>query len=69
MYDWPRYLALFCSEKYDAIYNRIRYLASQKSSISDFFFHQFAKVNVDSYDSLPIEKRLILHNVTTTIYF
>ena len=27
------------------------------------FSHSFAKIKVDSYDSLPAEKRLTLHNV------
>ena len=30
LYDWTRYLVLFGLEKYDAIYNTIRYLRSQK---------------------------------------
>ena len=30
--DGTRYLVLFVPEKYDAIFNRIRYLISQKSS-------------------------------------
>ena len=33
IYDGTRYLTLFGSEKYDAIYRRIRYLTSLKSSI------------------------------------
>ena len=28
-----------------------------------FFSHFYAKIKVDSYDFLPIEKTLILHNV------
>ena len=56
VYDGPRYLTLFASEKHDAIYNRIRYLISLKSSIKYIFFHYFAKIKIDSYDSLPIEK-------------
>ena len=28
-----------------------------------FFFYYFAKIKLDSYDSLPIEKTLTLHNV------
>ena len=32
-----------------------------------FFSHYIAKVKVDSYDSLPIEKILTLHNVTIHI--
>ena len=68
IYDGTRYLTLFGSENYDAIYNRIRYLISLKSSITYIFSHYFAKMKVDSYDSLPIEKRLTLHNVIILIH-
>ena len=61
IYDGTRYLALFGSEKY-VIYNRIGYLISLKSVITYILSHYFAKIKVDSYDSLPIEKRLTLHN-------
>ena len=63
IYDGTSYLTLFGSEEYKAIYNRIRYLICQKSGITYIFSHYFAKIKVDSYDSLPIEKRLTLHNV------
>ena len=63
VYDGTRYLTLFHSEKYDYIYNRIRYLISLKSSITYFLSHYYAKINVDSYTSLPIEKTLTLHYV------
>ena len=33
VYDGTRYIVLFRPEKYDVIYNRIRYLVSQKSDI------------------------------------
>ena len=63
IYDGTRYLALFDSEKYEAIYDRIRYLVSLKSVITYIFSHYFAKIKVNSYDSLPLGKRLTLHNV------
>ena len=63
IYDENRYLKLFGSEQYEAIYNRIRYLIGQKSDIIYIFSHYLAKVKVDSNDSLPIKKRLTLHNV------
>ena len=63
IYDGTRYLTLFGSEKYYAIYDRIRYLLSLKSGITYVYSHYFGKIKVDSYDSLPLEKRLILHNV------
>ena len=54
--DGTRYLTLFGTKKYDAIYDRIRYLMSVKSSIIYIFSHYFAKIKFDSYDSLPIGK-------------
>ena len=63
IYEGTRYLRLFGTEKYDAIYDRIRYYKSLKSSITYFLSHYFAKMKVDSYDSLPIEKTLTLYNV------
>ena len=53
---------MFGSEKYDAIYDRIRCLIKLKSGITYIFSHYFAKIKIDSYDSLPIEKILTLHN-------
>ena len=67
IYDETRYLTLFGSENYDAIYNRFRYLISLNSSITNIFSPYFAKIKVGSYDSLPIEKRLTLHNVIILI--
>ena len=63
IYDKTRYLTLFGSEKYHASYSRIRYLLSLKSGIKYIFSHCFVKVKVGSCDSLPLEKRLTLHNV------
>ena len=61
IYDGTRYLRLFGSENYDAIYNRIRYLISLKSSITYIFSDYFVEIKVHSYYSVPIEKRLTLH--------
>ena len=41
IYDGTRYLALFSAKRYDAIYERIRYLISEKSGITDSFSHIF----------------------------
>ena len=38
-------------------------LISQKKSHHIYFFSLYAKLKVDSYDSLPIAKRLTLHKV------
>ena len=67
IYDGTRYLTLFGTKKYDAIYNKIRYLVSIKSGTIYTISHYFTKIKVDSYDSLPIEKTLTLHNVIILI--
>ena len=67
IYDGTRYLALLGPEKYDVIYNEIRYLINIKSSITYIFSSYFAKIKVDSSDSSPIEKRLILKVVIILI--
>ena len=43
VYDGNRHLTFFGSEKYDAIYNRIRYLLELESGITYVFFLQFWK--------------------------
>ena len=56
IYDGTTQLTLSGSEKYDTIYNRIRYVISLKSGITHIFSHYFTKIKVDSFNSLPIEK-------------
>ena len=63
VYDGTRYLVLSDSEKYDAIYNRIRYLISGKSDIANVISHNYARTKVDSYNYLSLENTLSLHNV------
>ena len=66
-YDETRYLVLFGSEKYDFIYNRIRYLIGIKISIKYVIYHNYAKTKVDSYDSIPLEKTMTFHSVIILI--
>ena len=56
IYDRTRHLTLLGNKKYNTIYNKIRYLISIKSGITCTISHYFAKIKVDSYDSLHIEK-------------
>ena len=59
--DETRYLVLFGAEKYDFIdfiYNRIRYLIEVKSGITYVISHDYAKIKIDSYDYLPLEKNI-----------
>ena len=65
--DLLELIALFGSEEYDTIYDRIRCLISLKSGITYIFSHYIIKIKVDSYDSLPTEKILTLHNVAVLI--
>ena len=55
-YDGLRYLVLFGDEKYDFIYNTIRYFIGVKSGIAYVISHNYAKIKPDSYASLPLEK-------------
>ena len=52
---------------FDKICNKINYLLSEKSGITDSINHNFGKIRIDSYDSLPIEKILTCHNVIILI--
>ena len=67
VYDGTRYLVLFGSEKCDSIYNRIRYIISIKRGITYTTSHNYAKIKVDSYNSLSLEKRITICNVITLI--
>ena len=51
-----RYLILFGAEKYDFIYNRIIYLIGVTCGITCVISQNYAKIKVDSYDSLPLKK-------------
>ena len=59
VYDASRYLVLFGSEKYDFIYNRIRYLIGIKSGITYVISHNYAKIKV--------EKTMTFHNVLVLV--
>ena len=59
-YDGTRGLVLSRSEKYHFICNRIRYLIGVKIRITYVTSHNYAKIKVDSYDSLPFHNIIIL---------
>ena len=67
VYDGTKYLVLFGNEKCDYIYNGIRYLRSLKSDITDVISHKYAKIKVDSYNSLPLEKAMAFYSFTRFI--
>ena len=49
------FLVLFGHVKNDVIYNRIRYLISQKSDNTFVISHSYAKIKINSYDYLPLK--------------
>ena len=51
--------------KYNEIYDRIRYLISKKSGITNSINHNFTRIRIDSYNSLSIEKILTFYNCNT----
>ena len=61
IFDGTRYLALIIPERYDAIYDRIRYLTVENSGITYSISHNFARIRIDSYNSSPVT--LTFHNV------
>ena len=65
VYDGTRYLVLLGSEKYDSLYNKIRYLI--KRSITYIISHNYVKSKVDSRDSLPLEKTMTFHDIIILI--
>ena len=56
VFDEIRYLVLFGGEKYDSIYNKIRYDTGVNSGITYFISHNYIKIKIDSYDLLRLEK-------------
>ena len=58
-----KHLVLFDYGLLDKICDRIKYLISEKSGITDSINHNFRKIRIYSYNCLPIEKILTFHNV------
>ena len=53
--------------EHNDIFYGIKYLIIKKSGITDSINHNFARIRIDSYNSLPIEKILTFHNVAILI--
>ena len=58
---------VFFDEWGNKIFDRIKYILSEKSGITDSVNHNFGKIRIDSYNSLPIEKILTFHNIIILI--
>ena len=65
--DRIKYLVLFDYCWFNKICDRIKYLMSEENGITDSINHNFSKIRIDSYNTLPIEKILTFHNVTKLI--
>ena len=58
IYDGSRYLVLLDYWWFDKVCDSIKYLISEKSDIKDSINHSFAKIRIDSYNSLFVKKIL-----------
>ena len=56
IYDKISNLVLFDYSYCDKICDKIKYLISEKSGITDSINHNFGRISIDSYNSLSIEK-------------
>ena len=57
-----RYLVLVDYSYCDKICDKIKYLISERSGITDSINHNFAWIRIASNDSLPIDKIFTFHN-------
>ena len=62
-----RCLVLFDYGWCDEICNNIKFHICEKSGITDSINHNFGRIRIDSYNSLPIEKTLTFHNIVILI--
>ena len=61
VYDGTRCLVLFSSEK------MMSFTTGVKSGLTYVISHNYARIKIDLYDSLSLEKILTLHNVVILI--
>ena len=57
-----KHLILFDYGLFNKICDKIKYLISKKSDIINNINHNFGKIRIDSYNSLPIKKISTVHN-------
>ena len=67
MYDGTRYLELFGSWFYHRIFDRTNDLICGKSNYKYSINHNFSRIRIDSYNSLPLEEILTFQNVVIVI--
>ena len=62
-----KHFVLFDYGLFDKIWDKIKYFITEKGGIADRINHNFAKIRIDSYDSLPSEKILTFCNIVIYI--
>ena len=62
-----KHLMLFDYGLFNNICDKIKYLISKKSGITNIINHNFGKIRIDSYNSLSIKKILTFYNVIILI--
>ena len=67
IHDEIRYLVLVDYSYCDKIWDKIKYLISKKSGVAESINYNFARMRIDSFDSLPIEKTMTFYNVIILI--
>ena len=67
IHDGIIYSVLFDRSWYGKIFYRNKYLIREKSGIAGSINHNFARIRIDSYNSLSNEKILTVHNVIVLI--
>ena len=68
-FDRITYLVFFGFKNYHAFYNSVIYFLSQKIGIAYIISPNYTSIEVDSHNSLPLEKTLTFHNVIILIKF
>ena len=58
IHDRIRYLVLFDCGWFDKVCDRIKYLINKENGVTDSINHNFARIRIDSYNSVSIEKML-----------
>ena len=51
-----KHLLLFDYGLFNEMFDKIKYLITEKSGIKNIINHNFGKIRIDSHNSLPIEK-------------
>ena len=60
-------LILFDYGSFNKICDKIEYLISKKSDITNSINYNFVKIRIGSYNTLPIKKTITFHKVITLI--